>query len=259
MKKFAVLLLGILLVFAAHLHASIFGVVHGLIHDPEHRPVAGAEVILRAKNSDWSQTVNSNALGEFRFLAVPLGQYSLNVSVSGFSPEERVVSVLSGNAVDVHFALAVARVNEKIEVSGEATQVDTQSATPTTTLNRTQISTTPGADRTNSLAMITDYVPSASWCTISCTFAADTRSVGCWTASLFRIQILPVTSDRNSIPRTLTKLKCNVAATQLNMATVLTASSMSLLVLDLSATTRRAGSQLWKLQRHRGSAQLRQP
>jgi len=35
------------------------------------------------------------------------------------------------------------------------------SVTPTTLINRADIAQTPGADRTNSLAMITDYVPAA--------------------------------------------------------------------------------------------------
>src|SRR5207244_10300830 len=40
-------------------------------------------------------------------------------------------------------------------------QVESGSATPVTLVSRKQIAQTPGADRTNSLAMITDYVPGA--------------------------------------------------------------------------------------------------
>ncbi len=38
---------------------------------------------------------------------------------------------------------------------------NTDSATPTTLVDRKDIEQTPGADRTNSLAMITDFVPGA--------------------------------------------------------------------------------------------------
>jgi hypothetical protein len=46
-------------------------------------------------------------------------------------------------------------------VTGEPVNATTDSVTPTTLLNRRTIQDTPGADRTNSLAMITDYVPGA--------------------------------------------------------------------------------------------------
>jgi TonB dependent receptor/TonB-dependent Receptor Plug Domain len=55
--------------------------------------------------------------------------------------------------------LAVAGVNESVvvpEIVGAAT---TDSVTPTTMVSRTQIQQTPGADRTNGMEMITDYVP----------------------------------------------------------------------------------------------------
>jgi hypothetical protein len=53
--------------------ATIFGTVSGLIHDPQHRPVPGAQVTLRAASSDWTKTVGSDDAGEFHFDTVPLG------------------------------------------------------------------------------------------------------------------------------------------------------------------------------------------
>ena len=39
--------------------ATIFGTVGGLIHDPQHRPVQGAQVTLHASNSAWTKTSSS--------------------------------------------------------------------------------------------------------------------------------------------------------------------------------------------------------
>jgi hypothetical protein len=61
----------------------------------------------------------------------------------------------------VHFQLQLASANEKVTVSAAPAVVATDSATPTTLVSRVDIERTPGADRTNSLAMITDYVPGA--------------------------------------------------------------------------------------------------
>ena len=69
--------------------ATIFGTVSGLIHDPQHRPVQGAQVTLHAANSAWTKSVSSNDSGEFRFDSVPLGEYSLTVELAGFDMEEK--------------------------------------------------------------------------------------------------------------------------------------------------------------------------
>ena len=57
--------------------------------------------------------------------------------------------------------MELASVSEKTVVTGEPVSATLDSVTPTTLLSRQDIQDTPGADRTNSLAMITDYVPGA--------------------------------------------------------------------------------------------------
>ena len=59
----------------------------------------------------------------------------------------------------VHFQLQLASAKEQVTVSGVAEIAPTDSATPITLVSRLDIERTPGADRTNSMAMITDYVP----------------------------------------------------------------------------------------------------
>ena len=102
-----ILLLAILFT-AAFARATVFGSIRGIVHDPQHRPVQGAMVMLRAKTSDWSATTNSDANGEFNFNAVPLGEYSVSVAASGFTQAEQSVVVISGSEPVLHFALNVA-------------------------------------------------------------------------------------------------------------------------------------------------------
>ena len=64
--------------------ATIFGSVRGVVHDPQHRPVQGAMVMLKAQNSDWMHSQNSNDRGEFEFTSVPIGSYTVTVSSPGF-------------------------------------------------------------------------------------------------------------------------------------------------------------------------------
>jgi outer membrane cobalamin receptor len=142
-------------------YASVVGSVHGVIHDPQHRPVQDAMVMIKARNSDWTATVNSDSGGDFGFNAVPPGEYTVTVAGVGFEQTQQDVMVVSGSNPGLHFALSVAGAKETITVSGAATEVSTDTATPTTIVDRLQIAHAPGAARSNSLAMITNFVPGA--------------------------------------------------------------------------------------------------
>ncbi len=59
---------------------TIFGKIQGIVHDPQHRPLAGASVKLQAVTSDWSQTTQADDNGEFSFTTVPVGDYKITVT-----------------------------------------------------------------------------------------------------------------------------------------------------------------------------------
>jgi outer membrane receptor protein involved in Fe transport len=149
------------LLIASAASANIFASVRGLVHDPQHRPVQGAEITLRSTSSEWAKHATTDSDGQFRFDGVAMGEYKVVVESPGFAIQEQTIVLNSGRAADVHFALAVAGTKETVEVSGSPEQVNTESATTATMVSRSQIAQTPGADQANSLAMITDYVPSA--------------------------------------------------------------------------------------------------
>jgi hypothetical protein len=141
--------------------ATIFGSVRGVVHDPQHRPIQGAHVTLKAQNSDWTQSQDSDDNGEFQFSSVPIGNYTVTVSSPGFEEMQQGVIVQSDTSPVLHFKLALAGMKQAVVVSEAPVEATTDSVTPTTMLNREDIRETPGADRTNGLEMITDYVPAA--------------------------------------------------------------------------------------------------
>ena len=141
--------------------ANIYGAIRGVVHDPQHRPIQNAMVMLKAKTSDWAKSVTTDANGEFQLNAVPLGDYSVSVASEGFAQTSEDVTVISGSVPVVHFLLKVATANANVTVSGEPEVAPTDSATPTTLVSRLDIERTPGASRSNSMAMITDFVPGA--------------------------------------------------------------------------------------------------
>ncbi len=151
----------ILLAASVPAFATIFGTVRGIVHDPQHRPIQGARLTLKAQDSDWTQSQDSNGNGAFLFTSVPIGNYTVTVSSNGFQQMSQAVIVESDTSPILHFQLAIAGVEEDVRVPETVGQVTTDSATPTTLLNRTAIEETPGADLTNGMEMITDYVPAS--------------------------------------------------------------------------------------------------
>src|SRR5467141_4816877 len=152
-------LLAALLFLSVPAMATIFGTVRGIVHDPQHRPVADATVTLKAKNSDYLQTVQTDAEGGFHFDAVPLGDYVVTVSQAGFATQEQNVTALTGTAPILHFELRLPSQTQSVTV--EAGPAQAESVTPTDVVSREEIAETPGATRANSVAMIINYVPGA--------------------------------------------------------------------------------------------------
>jgi outer membrane receptor for ferrienterochelin and colicin len=151
---------GMMLLLAVTMtYALVVGSVRGVVHDPQHRPLAGAMVTLAAHGSDFKLDATTNNSGEFAFAAVPAGQYSVMVTFDSFHPVTQTVAVTSTDAPVLHIQLAIATKDQTVTVSDTSDEVQTQ---PTeTVVSRSDIARTPGATRTNSLAMITDQVPGA--------------------------------------------------------------------------------------------------
>lgn len=160
-KVFAFLLASVFLLWSPLARATVFGNVRGIVHDPQHRPVANASVQLKSATSDWSKMTQTNSDGEFSFPAVPFGDYSVSVTATGFSPEKQELTLASDTSSILHFQLSLAPVTETTVVTAEAGTSALETFTPTTLVDRGDIQQTPGAGLTNSLAMVTDFTPAA--------------------------------------------------------------------------------------------------
>jgi TonB-dependent receptor-like protein/carboxypeptidase family protein len=143
------------------LHAADVGSVRGVVDDSQRSPIAGASVKLKSKTSDWVETTLTGARGQFAFQTVPVGDYVVTAGKAEFASAAQGVTVGSGSSPVAHLQLASGPGLATITVTSQADTTVLNTATPTTLVNREDIERTPGADRSNSLAMITDYVPGA--------------------------------------------------------------------------------------------------
>jgi hypothetical protein len=125
LKAFALLLVLAMAVPAAA--QSLTGVITGTVKDEQGGVLPGATVTLTGKTG--TKTATTDTGGNYRFAALDPGAYSVEISMSGFSPQRRdgiVVNVGKDSAVD--FALKVGGFTEAATVIGEAPVVDTTSS-----------------------------------------------------------------------------------------------------------------------------------
>ncbi|MGH9745655.1 MAG: TonB-dependent receptor [Candidatus Acidiferrales bacterium] len=162
-ERFGLFLFAAGLLVVPVLRATIFGNIRGIVHDPQHRPIAGVEVTLKSATSAWTQSVQTDQSGEFHFDAVSVGQYTIEIIHPGFRDVSERLVVTSNSSPVLHFELKIASGTQTVQVSAEeqSQEIDEGSSTTQTLVTRSDIERTPGANRTNSLAMITDFVPSA--------------------------------------------------------------------------------------------------
>src|SRR5579859_5705297 len=107
----------LILLVATTARATIFGGVRGIVHDPQHKPVANASLTLKSATSDWSQETQSNADGEFTFSTVPVGDYVVTVSQPGFDKIAQAVTVASDSSPIVHFMLEISAAHQTVTVN----------------------------------------------------------------------------------------------------------------------------------------------
>jgi hypothetical protein len=141
--------------------ATVFGELQGIVHDSQHRPIANTQVTVHAVDSQFAQTKRTDRNGFFSFPTLPLGSYTITIESSGFDVLQQTLTVFSDNSPILHFQLQVGTIQQSVQIIADANVVNGNSVTPTTLISRSEIARTPGADQTDSLAMITDYVPGA--------------------------------------------------------------------------------------------------
>jgi hypothetical protein len=162
MRRSLLGLLTVLLICALAAAATVFANVRGVVHDPQHRPISGAQISLRATDSAFALRTATSATGDFELRQVPLGVYRLEVSAPGFRTASELFTVASDTNPVLHVPLSVEGATQEVVVTASSPPLlATDTVTPTTLVTRQMIAETPGADRTIGNEMITDFVPGA--------------------------------------------------------------------------------------------------
>lgn len=157
------ILISLLITIASGVPAgAAAGALQGVVHDPQHRPVPAAHLVIQGQGTAFHQTVQSDSNGAFRVDNIPPGAYLATVSAPGFQTLRQVLNITAAKPPVIHLQLELAGISQAIEVSGAISQLASQQSTVQTLVSPKEINETAGAGQTNSLAMITDFTPGAT-------------------------------------------------------------------------------------------------
>src|SRR6266516_3904328 len=106
--------------------------------------VPGATVTLRSDTTGVEQSTTTDASGQYAFLLVPAGQYTLTVEAAGFSKlTDTGVTLTVGQLAKLPLTLQLAAVTAEISVTSDAQLVETTRISVATTVDQTRIDNLP--------------------------------------------------------------------------------------------------------------------
>jgi hypothetical protein len=117
-----------MLLLPSMLLADVTGSILGVVRDPSGAVVKGARVTITNTQTNLSQSMLSGDDGSYRFLALQVGTYRLNASMTGFQQFNTTDIVLKVNdELRFDIKLTVGSINEQISVAADSVQVETES------------------------------------------------------------------------------------------------------------------------------------
>ena len=115
----------ILIAFTTFIAGCDGGVsVVGSVHDPQDRPIAGAEIVLDCKNNSRAFHTSSSSTGRFSAggtVAPGLYEYTLHVRASGFKEASAEVRTVSMNRIQAILQPANAADQSRVELVAATT------------------------------------------------------------------------------------------------------------------------------------------
>ncbi len=120
------------------------GTIAGLVVDPSGAVVPHAKVTITNTQTSTDRRLETDSNGNFVASGLPLGTYVVSVAAPGFGETKSQSILLNvGSNIHVELNMAVAAAEERVQVTGTTTTVDTTSSTAGTTLNTNQIANLP--------------------------------------------------------------------------------------------------------------------
>jgi hypothetical protein len=112
--------------------------------DSSGAALVGATVTVTNEGTNTSQNTVSDAQGRYSVRELPIGTYDIKATLSGFETVVHTgISLTVGATPIVDFTLQVGKITETINVEGQVSQVETQTAAVSTLVSEQQVSQLP--------------------------------------------------------------------------------------------------------------------
>jgi trimeric autotransporter adhesin len=140
-------LLGALVMAAPLLAQTYHGGLRGAVHDPDG-VTPGVSVTLINEATNATRHTTTNAAGEYAFVNVDPGTYTVKVSMTGYKTiESKGVRIGTQQFLTMDLTLEVGKLEEQVTVEGQATPLETSNASESSTLDEKTLQTLPTAGR----------------------------------------------------------------------------------------------------------------
>jgi hypothetical protein len=108
-------------------HAQLVATLEGTITDSSGAVIANAQVLVQNEGTGLERTVATDTAGHYIATALPIGNYSVKASLSGFqAAESRNINLEVGQNRTVDLTLQPASVGTEVQVSSQVAQVEVQ-------------------------------------------------------------------------------------------------------------------------------------
>ncbi|HEY9138363.1 MAG TPA: TonB-dependent receptor [Terriglobus sp.] len=137
-----------LLFVSAAAFAQQTGNILGTVRDKTGSVVPDATVTLTNTSTQFSRTLRSNTSGEYVGSSLPIGNYTVTVEAQGFQKLDRSgITLTTANSLTLDMELTVGSTAETIEVTAQASLLQSQSGTVSSLVDSKQVVNLPLATR----------------------------------------------------------------------------------------------------------------
>jgi len=143
--RIAILLIVLFLVMGSAALAQISSSsLQGTVTDPSGSAINGASVSISSSESKLERTMVTGGQGEYKFVALPPGIYTLTVTARGFTRYQQTgLQLLVNTPATANVQLKVGSASETVTVTGEAPALNLVDASIGNPFNETQVKQIP--------------------------------------------------------------------------------------------------------------------
>ena len=127
-----------------HLSAQATGRIGGTVTDQTEASIPDVEVVITNLETGINRTAHTNGAGIFEFPDLPIGQYRIDVTKTGFQPQKtNAIPLVTGQSLDLKIQLRVGDTAQGVTVTAEAPLIESTSSSVQTSVTEAQMKDLP--------------------------------------------------------------------------------------------------------------------